>query len=139
MLKPLAWQLAFRLNLPGGPIANELVEVFTLPRGLLYPTFRSVVPGLLAPGPTINVSLRFGFTDADVEIAGQGVDLAAIGAGNRSDTRSPVWGGTTAAPLAHPDFTGNPQSFLPPRCGIFLNTADFTGFLEVSYCGAILS
>ena len=118
-----------------GALVNSLRGRFTIPQHVLFPTFRVVVYNRTAGDVTLK--LRFGFENADADVATLGIDFATLAASQASDTRSPVWVVAAAAP----NFVGNPNSILPPRVSVLLTTNAVTGFsgtYRLFYCGLIV-
>jgi hypothetical protein len=136
MLTAYPWTVALTSDGDIGILAASRLQTFAMPEHLLFPTFSVVVKSVVAGA--VQVSLRFGFTDADLNAgnAVQGIDfppLVAIG----SFTQNAAW----APVIALPGFPGSAPGILPPRVNVLVTTDPGTGFngiFSVYYCGILV-
>lgn len=113
----MPWVEGFKERLVGVNLADSVRGHFTIPQLYWGATFR-----VLILGPTsgsLTLKLRFGFQDADADLATLGIDFATLNAVDLSDTRSIVWADGAAAPGAD----GSPPAFPPPRVSVVATTA----------------
>jgi hypothetical protein len=129
------WTIALESNGDLGIIAASRVQSFTMPEHLLFPTFAVVLRAVVSGA--VQVSLRFGFEDADTDAAIRGINFAPLTTPGASDVQSAGWAPAAAPPF----FGGSPPAILPPRVAIFVTTDPgfgFNGLFDVYYCGILV-